>query len=74
MSVYKLSKPDKDCSTRFIERDGSNLSCPYHTSYDENGKPSGAQCGDWCPLFDHVEEASKVQLHCGSGNAEYPLK
>jgi len=71
---HVLSEPTDDCTTRFLERDGSTLSCPYHTVYDEKGKRSNAQCGDWCPLFDYVPEGNKVQLHCGSGNAEYQLK
>ena len=68
-----LSKTDKDCSTRFLERDGSTLSCPYHTCYDEKGVPSNVQCGDWCPMLSYDEKLNTVYLLCGSGEAAYQL-
>lgn len=77
---YTLSKADGG-ATRFLERDGYMVSCPYHTCYDEKNKPSNANCGDWCSMFDTVEfcidegkALLKVQLHCGSGNAEYQIE
>jgi len=74
MSKYELSAPDDDCSTRFIERDGSNLTCPYYHHPTKESPKGEANCGDWCPLFEFIPEGDKVQLHCGSGNAEYSLK
>ena len=83
MAKHTLSKKEEDCNTRFLERDGSTLSCPYHISYDEKGKPSNASCGDWCPQFDFQQVAENGQTHekinklyllCGSGNVAYTIE
>ena len=58
---------------QYLERNGRTLACPY--SQDDTG------CGNWCPLFDIIvigndvqKPAVKLQLHCGSGNAEYEIE
>ena len=77
MVKYTVTKVSEDCATKFLERDGVNLVCPYHTSFDENGKPSNVECGDWCPMLDlqDLKDGKQVAyLLCGSGEAAYSIE